>query len=150
MESPASTSPPSVFRRISNPSISLLSSTSASKGSKCSYLVALVFPDTASWPSISPTIVSNLIRWLSLLFSRLALPVSFSSSVGSALFSFSFFSSLIKNTSILLFIHPSCDIHPERHRHHPAYPEFSEYWRYLLRLSVLHMSEESLLLQQMP
>ena len=30
---------------------------------RCSYLVAFPFPDTASWPSISPMIVKSCILW---------------------------------------------------------------------------------------
>ena len=57
MPSPASMSPPMVFRRMSRPSTSSLSSTAVSRGSTCSYLVVLL-PAGASWcPSIWPTMV---------------------------------------------------------------------------------------------
>ncbi len=90
------TSPPRVFNRISRPSISQLSSISASMGSKCSYLVAFVLPLTASCPSISPMIVINLILWCARLSSRSSEPVSLISAFFSLLLHFSAY----KNTSI--------------------------------------------------
>ena len=54
MASPASTSPPTVFNKINNPSVSLLSSIMASFGSTCSYLVVLLLFGRHSCPSTSP------------------------------------------------------------------------------------------------
>ena len=47
MASPASMSPPTVFRSSSRPSMSSLSSTAASRGMTCSYLVVLMFSGSA-------------------------------------------------------------------------------------------------------
>ena len=59
MASPASTSPPALFSRMSRPWMSGSPSTAASKGSTCSYLV-LFMPEGSSWcPSICPTMVST-------------------------------------------------------------------------------------------
>ena len=54
---PALTSPPTVFIIKSTPLISLSISISASLGSICSYLVALLVAGRLSCPSISPIIV---------------------------------------------------------------------------------------------
>ena len=47
MASPASMSPPTVFSKMSSPSISSLSSTEASSGSTCSYFVVFTFSGSA-------------------------------------------------------------------------------------------------------
>ena len=59
MASPASTSPPPLFSRISRPSISPLPSMVASRGRTCSYLVLLLVGGSSWWPSIWPTMVST-------------------------------------------------------------------------------------------
>ena len=57
MASPASTSPPQVLSRKSTPSISSLSSSAASSGRTCSYLVVFTVLGSRLWPSICPTTV---------------------------------------------------------------------------------------------
>ena len=55
--SPASTSPPPLFSKISRPSTWSLSSTMASRGRTCSYLVLLLVGGSSWCPSICPTMV---------------------------------------------------------------------------------------------
>ena len=57
MASPASTSPPWVFSRMSRPSMSSDSSMAASCGITCSYFVLLASAGRSWWPSICPTMV---------------------------------------------------------------------------------------------
>ena len=57
MARPASTSPPTVFSRNSTPSTSRLSSSLASRGKTCSYLVVLAVLGAVVWPSIWPMMV---------------------------------------------------------------------------------------------
>lgn len=57
MARPASTSPPTVFSRKRTPFTSSLSSSLASRGSTCSYLVVLAPLAAVLWPSIWPMMV---------------------------------------------------------------------------------------------
>ena len=57
MARPASTSPPTVLRRNSTPSTSSDSSSLASMGRTCSYLVVLAEFPAVVWPSIWPMMV---------------------------------------------------------------------------------------------
>ena len=52
MPSPASISPPTVFNSSSRPSTSSFSSTDASSGRTCSYLVVFTLDGRVVWPSI--------------------------------------------------------------------------------------------------
>jgi hypothetical protein len=57
MARPASTSPPTVFRRKRIPATSPDSSSLASRGRTCSYLVVFVPEAAVTWPSIWPMMV---------------------------------------------------------------------------------------------
>lgn len=59
MASPASTSPPMVFRSISSASISGVSSIAAMSGSTCSYFVVFTSSGCNWCPSICPTMVRH-------------------------------------------------------------------------------------------
>ena len=104
MASPASTSPPTVFKRIRSPSISSSSSIRASFGNTCSYLVVLLCDGADSWPSISPITVRSSTLCFREFPSSTTCPVSWIclSWLSSRSSSFCFPSSLffsIKNTS---------------------------------------------------
>ena len=106
MASPASTSPPTVFKRIRSPSTFSSSSIIASFGRTCSYFVVLLCDGAASWPSTSPMIVRSSIRCLFTFWSSVNSPISlicsfsFSSLSKACCLSFSISFSDIKNTSM--------------------------------------------------
>ena len=61
--SPASTSPPTVLRMTSSPSISGSSSISTSCGMTCSYLVVFWLSGASVWPSMVPITVRQWMAW---------------------------------------------------------------------------------------
>ena len=72
---PASTSPPTVFKMTSRPSISGSSSISTSCGMTCSYLVVFWASGARVWPSMVPMTVRQWMAWRPLVAGTVPLSV---------------------------------------------------------------------------